>query len=155
MFQKFSAIRSRRKEAGGENPNSSVVVEAMKLLPNSSYGYQIMDRIGQTVTKYLSDEKTIAAINSKIFKRLGFIYEQLYEFELPKSEFERKEPKFVGFLFCTMQSWEGLTCITTFSRSIAMLQSMKSYKWIQIRCIQHWQSKICMIVSDQKWKNSG
>ena len=49
---------------GDENPNSSVVAETMKLLANSTYGYQIMDRSGHTVTKYLSDEKTQAAVNS-------------------------------------------------------------------------------------------
>ena len=40
----------------------------MKLLANSSYGYQIMDQSRHTVMKYLTDEKTHAAINSKLFK---------------------------------------------------------------------------------------
>ena len=50
-----SAVDARRQ--GDENPNSSVVKETMKLLANSSYGYQIMDRIRHTVTKCLADEK--------------------------------------------------------------------------------------------------
>ena len=37
-----SAVDARRQ--GDEYPNSSVVAETMKLLANSSYGYQIMDR---------------------------------------------------------------------------------------------------------------
>ena len=41
----------------------------MKLLANSFYGYQIIDRSQHTVTKYLSDEKTYAAIKSKLFKK--------------------------------------------------------------------------------------
>ena len=49
-----SAVDARRQ--GDENPNSSVVAETMKLLANSSYGYQIIDRSRHTVTKYLSDE---------------------------------------------------------------------------------------------------
>ena len=48
-----SAVNARRQ--GDENPNSSVVAEIMKLLANSSYGYQIMDRSRHTVTKYLND----------------------------------------------------------------------------------------------------
>ena len=32
----------------------------MKLLADNSYGYQIMDRCRHTVTKYLTDEKTLA-----------------------------------------------------------------------------------------------
>ena len=54
-----SAVDARRK--GDENPNSSVVAETMKLLANSPYSYQIMDRSRHTVTKYLSDEITHAA----------------------------------------------------------------------------------------------
>ena len=85
-FNKFvqSAVNARRE--GGENPNSSVVAETMKLLANSSYGYQIMDHSRHTVTKYLNDEKTHWAINTKFFKRLDHINDQLYEVELAKAE---------------------------------------------------------------------
>ena len=72
-----SAVNARRE--GDENPNCSVVSETMKLLANSSYGYQIMDRSRHTVTKSLSDEKTHGAINTKFFKRLDYINDQLYE----------------------------------------------------------------------------
>ena len=56
-----SAVNARRQ--GDENPNSSVVAETMKLLANSSYGYQIMDRSRQTVTKYLNFEEPSALGN--------------------------------------------------------------------------------------------
>ena len=96
-FNKFvqSAVDARRE--GDENPNSSVVAETMKLLANSSYDYQIMDRSRHTVTKYLSDEKTHGAINTKFFKRLDHINDQLYEVELAKAEIEHREPIIVGF----------------------------------------------------------
>ena len=57
-FKKFvqSVVDARRE--GDENPLSGVVAETMKLLGNSSYGYQIMDRSKHTITKYLNDEKT-------------------------------------------------------------------------------------------------
>ena len=90
-----SAVDARRQ--GDENPNSSVVAETMKLLANNSYFYQIMDRSRNTVTKYLTDEKTHSAINSKIFKRLNHITDQLYEFELVKPEIEHREPIIDGF----------------------------------------------------------
>ena len=77
---------------GDENPNSSVVAETMKLLANSSYGYQIMDRSRHTVTKYLNDKKTHIAINSKLFKRPNHNTDQLYEVELVKAENEHREP---------------------------------------------------------------
>ena len=57
-----SAVNARRQD---ENPNSSVVAETMKILANSSYGYQIMDRSRHTVMKYLNYEKTQSPINNK------------------------------------------------------------------------------------------
>ena len=73
------------------------MAETTKLLANSSYGYQIIDRSGHTVTKYLNDEKTHSAINSQRFKRLNHITDQLHEVELFKSEIEHREPIIVGF----------------------------------------------------------
>ena len=90
-----SAVDARRE--GDENPNSSVVAETMKLLANSSYGYQIMDRSRHTVTKYLNDEKTHGATKTKLFKRLDHINDQLYEVEMAKAEIEHREPIIVGF----------------------------------------------------------
>ena len=90
-----SAVDARRK--GDENPNSSVVAETMKLLANNSYGYEIMYRSRHTVTKYLSDEKTQAAINSKLFKKLDHLNNSLYEVELAKAETEHKEATIAGF----------------------------------------------------------
>ena len=69
----------------------------MKRLANSSYGYEIMDRSRHTLTKYLTDEKTHSAIDSKMFKRLKDIPDQLYEVELVESEIEHREPIIVGF----------------------------------------------------------
>ena len=90
-----SAVDARRQ--GDENPNSSVVAETMKILANNSYGYQIMDRSRQTVTKYLSDKKTHAANNSRLFKKLDHVNNALYEVELAKAQIGHKEPIIVGF----------------------------------------------------------
>ena len=96
-FKNFvqSAVVARRQ--GDEKPNSSVVIETMKLLANSSYGYQIMDRSRHTVTKYLTDEKTHSANNSKMFNCLNHLTDQLYEVELVKPKIEHREPLIVGF----------------------------------------------------------
>ena len=92
-----SAVDARRQ--GDKNPNSSVAAETMKLLANRSYGYQIFDRSWHTVTKYLTDKKTHAAINSKLFKRLDHMNNSLYEVELAKAQIEHKEPIIVVFFF--------------------------------------------------------
>ena len=69
----------------------------MKLLGNSSYGYQIMDRSRHTITKHLNDEKTHKAINELLFKGLNTVQKDLYEIEILKSTIEQKEPTIVGF----------------------------------------------------------
>ena len=89
-----SAVDARSKS--DENPNSSVVAETMKLLANSSYGCQIMDWSRHTVTKYLSDKKTHAAINSKLFKRLDYVNNSLYEVKDAKAQIEHRELIIVG-----------------------------------------------------------
>ena len=88
-------VQSRRE--GDESLHSGVVAEPMKLLGNSSYGYQIKDRSRHTITKYLGDEKTHKAINEKFFKRLNVVKKDLYEVELLKSTIEHREPIIVGF----------------------------------------------------------
>ena len=90
-----SAVDARRQ--GKENPNSSVVAETMKLLAKSSDRYQIKHRSWHIVTKYLTDEKTHAAINSKLFKKLDHVNNSLYEVELAKAQIQHKEPIIVGF----------------------------------------------------------
>ena len=85
------------RRQGDENPKSSVVAETMKLLANSSYGYQIMDRSRHTKTKYQTDEKTNSANISKMLKQLNHLTDQLYEVELVNSEIEDREPIIVGF----------------------------------------------------------
>ena len=90
-----SAVKARRQ--ADENTNSIVVAETMKVLANSSYGYHIKDRSRHTMTKYLNDEKMHSAINNKLFKRLNFITDHLYEVEFVMSENEHREPIIVGF----------------------------------------------------------
>ena len=86
-FNKFvqSAVNARRQ--GDEN-----TILTMKLLANSSYGYQAMDSSRHTVTEYLNDGTTHAAVNNKMFKRLTCTNDNLQEFEPAKAEVEHKEP---------------------------------------------------------------
>ena len=56
-----------------------------------------MDCSRQTVTKYLSNEKTQGAINTKLFKHLDYINDQLYEVELAEAEIWHRERIIFGF----------------------------------------------------------
>ena len=90
-----SPVDARRQ--GDESPNPSVVAETMKLPANSSHGNQIMDPSRHTVTKYLNDEKTHTAIDSKLFKKVNQMNNAIFEIELTKAEIELNEPIIVSF----------------------------------------------------------
>ena len=78
---------------GDENPESSVVAEAMELLRNSFYGKQIIDRSRHTETKYLNYEKTRKNINGKLAQRLNIMSNEV---ALVKSKTEHREPIIAG-----------------------------------------------------------
>ena len=86
---------SRRDD---ENLNSSVVAETMKLRAESSYGYQIMDWSQNIVKKYLIGEKTHAAINHRLFRKLDHVNIALYGVELAKAQIQHKESIIVGLI---------------------------------------------------------
>ena len=56
-----------------------------------------MDRSRHTVTQYLSDKKTHAAISSKLFEKLDHVNNSLYEVEVVNAQIEHKEPIIIGF----------------------------------------------------------
>ena len=126
MLQQFfqSGVDARR--AGDENPDSSVVAETMKLLGNSSYGYQIMDRSRHTETKYLNDERTHKAINGKMFKRLNNVSNEIYEVELAKSKIEHREPIIVGFFILQYAKLRMLELCYNVLKNFVMLTSLRS-----------------------------
>ena len=106
------------------------VAETTKLLANRSYGYQILDRSQHTVTKYLNDEKTHSAKNSKMFKRVNHITDQLNEVELVKSEIEHREPIIVGFFNLQYAKLRMLEFTIISSKKFVTLIRMKNLKWI-------------------------
>ena len=129
-FNSFLQFAVNARRQGDENPNSSIVAEIMKLLANSFYGYQIVDRSRHSVTKSLNDEKTHSAIDIKLFKQLNFITDQLNEAELVKSEIEHQEPIIVASSFCNMLSSECWSFFIISLKSSVIPKSMKSLKWI-------------------------
>ena len=90
-----SVVDARRE--GDENHDTSDVAETMKLLGNSSYGYQNMDRKRHTETLYLNDEKTHKAIINPLYRRSNNNSTDIHEVELMKSTVEHREPIIVGF----------------------------------------------------------
>ena len=96
-FETFvqNVVDARRE--GDQNRESTVVAETMKLIGNSSYGYQIMDRSRHTNTKYVKGSQVDKFINNRFFKTMNELPEQIYEVEMSKSRIDHKEPIIVGF----------------------------------------------------------
>ena len=102
-----SAVNARRQ--GDENPISSVVAEAIKMLANRSYRCQIKDCSGHAATEFLNGGKKHSSINSKLLKRLNHNTDQLYEIELVKPEIEHREKTIVRFFilnYVKQRMWE-------------------------------------------------
>ena len=114
---------------GDEIPNYSVVTEIIKILADSSYGYQIKDCSRHTVTKYLDDEKTHSEIISKLLKGLNHITDQLYEVDLAKPEIEPRESIIVGVFIQQDAKQKMLELYDNSSKSFVTLRSMKNLKW--------------------------
>ena len=113
-FNSFVQSAAIAWRGGDGNPHSSVVAETMKLLANSSYGYQMLDRSPHTLSKYLSDGKAHKAINNKFFKKLNYLNSILIKTESIKSKVERKEHIIVSFSSCSVPNCACLNCITIF-----------------------------------------
>ena len=64
VFNSFVKCVVDARRDGDEIPLSGGVAETMKLLGNSSYGYQTMDRSKHTMTKYLGQKQTHKAIKN-------------------------------------------------------------------------------------------
>ena len=147
-----SALNARRE--GDENPNAGVAAETMKLLAISSYAYQIMDCSRHTVTKYLSDEKTHGAINTKFFKRLHHIDDQLYEVELAKAEIEHREPIIVGFLILQYAKRRMLELYYKFFEMFCDVNKFE-LEWTLTFCIWLCLKKSCTIAFEKNLKLNG
>ena len=123
-----SAVDARSQR--DENANSSVFAETMKLLANTTYGYQIKDRSRNTLTNYLTDEGTHSTINSRTFKHFNHITDQLYEVELVKPEIEQREPTIVGFFILQYAKQRMLELYYIFFKKFCDIDKYEELEWI-------------------------
>ena len=114
----------------------SLVAETIKLPANSSYRCQTVDRSRHSVTSYMNDEKTLAAINDNMFKCLGHINDQPYEVEVAKPEIEQKESIKVGVFILQYAKLRTLDLYCNFFlQTFAILSSKRRWKWMPIHCL--------------------
>ena len=66
-FEGFVSPVVGARRRGDENKDSSVVAETMKLIANSSYGHQIIDRSRHTNTKFVLGSEVDRLVNNCMF----------------------------------------------------------------------------------------
>ena len=84
-------------QEGDKNTSSSVVAETIKLIGNSSYGYQIMDRSKHSKTQYVVGAEFDTLVKERNFRNLIVLPSSIYEVEMVEQEVNHKEPIVVGF----------------------------------------------------------
>ena len=98
-FAQSTVVEGRQNDG---NPNSCRVRETLKLLPNSFYGYQNMDRSRHSMTEYLNEQCTHVGNSSILFKKLDNLKNPLKEFELVKASIEHKKNNHCRLLYSSI-----------------------------------------------------
>ena len=113
-FQPFvqSVVDARRN--GDTNPNSAVLAETMKLIGNSAYGRQIMDRSRHTKTVFSAENGVDRLINNKLFTNLNEISSDVYEATMMKSSVTHSEPIVLGFFILQYSKLRMLELVYNF-----------------------------------------
>ena len=142
-----SVVDARR--GGDENPLSGVVVETMKPLGNSSYGYQIMDRSRHTITKNLNDKKLIRQSMNHCLRNLTQLRRTYMKWSYWSQPLSTENPSLLVFSFFSTQNWECWNSTITSLTISVMWKNLKSWRWIQTHFTWHLQKKICTIASNQ------
>ena len=127
----------------------------MKLPANSFYGNQIMDRSRYTVTKYFSDEKTHAAISSKLFRKLDHVNNALYEIELVKAQFEHRESIIVEFFNLQYAKLQMLELYYSFFTKICDVNKFEEWETDTDHCFLMLLRKDWKTLYDLERKQSG
>ena len=114
-----------------------------------------MDHNRHTVTKYLSDEKTHAATNKKLFKELVHVNNALNEVEIGKTQLEHTELIIFGFSTLRFAKLRILELYYSFFTKLIDVRTSKSWKWTLSLCILLLPIKNWNTVYDLKSKQSG
>ena len=98
-FESFvqNAVDARRE--ADQNTESTVVTNTMKLIGNSSSGYQIMDCSRHTKTIYVKVSHMDKFYDNRFLKPLNELPGQIYAVEMDKTRIELNETTIVGFCY--------------------------------------------------------
>ena len=127
----------------------------MKLIGNSSYGYQIMDRSRYSKTKYTIGPDISELVNNKFFKSFNEIDKDIFEVDLKNITVEHKEPLVVGFFILQYAKITMLELVYNFFDRFC---DSDKYEFIEMDTDSLYiamSEKISEIFSNQLWKKCG
>ena len=147
-----SVVDSRRE--GDENPLSGVVAETMKLLGNSSHGYQIMDRSRQNIWTM---KKPIRQSMNHCLRDLIQLRRTYMRWSYWSQPLSTENPSLLVFSYFSMQNWQYWSSTITSLTNSAMWIKLKRWRWTHTHFTWHLLKRIYTTVSNQIreliWKN--
>jgi hypothetical protein len=102
------------RRAGDSNPDSCVLAETMKLIGNSAYGRQIMDRSRHNDAIYCDSIDVDRQINNPLFKNINEIDDGVYELTTGKKLVKHAEPITLGFFILQYSKLHMLQLVHNF-----------------------------------------
>ena len=96
-FKHFIEFVSRNRRRGDYDSSLSVIAETSKLLGNSAYGIQLINKSKFENTVFADKETVVRKINSNLFKSYDEIDGNLFEMKMFKKKIVHNEPITVGF----------------------------------------------------------
>lgn len=96
-FREFVDFVSDSRREGDVNSDLAPRAESAKLVGNSAYGIQIMNKAKFEDTLYVDNKNVYKKLNSPRFKAYDFVNQKLSEVKMFKKKIKHNEPIIVGF----------------------------------------------------------
>ena len=114
-FKDFVALVTQKRKEGAKDPLKEAVAELFKLLGNSSYGSQLLDKEKYTVTKLVHGQRNAKMqVNDTRFQNLIPLGDECYEVSKLHKDIEMNLPIQIGFQILQLAKLRMLSFVYDF-----------------------------------------
>ena len=117
-FKDFLDFVTENRRRGDVDKLLSVIAETSKLIGNSAYGIQLINKSKIQNTLFVDERKVDQKINSPKFRTYDIVDEKIYEINMAKRKIVHDEPILVGFTVLSNGNKECWSFVTTFSAEL-------------------------------------
>ena len=96
-FKDFLDFVTENRRRGDIDKSLSVIAETSKLIGNSAYGIQLINKAKFENTLFVDEKKVDKKINSPMFRSYDVVDDKVYEINMAKRKIVHDEPILVGF----------------------------------------------------------